>query len=362
MFISKFDFKGETITQTIKLFEDESFLIDFELFAPLDSDIFSRFEIEENKQGWFYTFNSADLRRRNYVVEDKKTKGSNYYPINAGFMVETENEYLSFFPSFATGAGMPNPNNFEIHLHRHPYRDDNMGLGSYVQDSFPVKHSWLITRGKLSLPSIWNSYLSHKASPSLYFVEKSDYSLTQSYSNSQYFSEILQINSNSSMFNNDPCKYISRISFANKNLFYRILNICQNTNLNWLKELIEVNIVGINSKDKIELLQEGTIEDSTRKNNGNNLIRYKQDDGSGEFAFGDIKSFVSGINRQFTMHSNKSGSKEKENNFIRFIIGGFVIFVVFVIIIGVMILKDDRAGKLFNTKRSHNHKLIDVES
>ena len=361
LFISKFDFKGETITQTVKLFQDDNFYIDFELFAPLNSDIFSRFEVEENKQGWFYTFNSADLRRRNYIVEEKKTKGSNYYPINSGFMVETENEYLSFFPSFATGAGMPDSNKFEIHLHRHPHRDDNMGLGSYVEDSFPVKHSWLITRGKLSLSSLWNSYLSHKASPSLYFVENSEYSINQNYSNSKYFSDILQINSNDSMFKNDPCKYVSRVYLSNKNLYYRILNICENQNLDWLEEFNEANVVGINSDSRIQLYQEGTIEDKARNNNGKNLIRYKQDNGSGNFAFGDIRTFVSMKNRPLSMDSKKSEFKEKENDFIRYVIGGFVLFVIFVIAIGIKLLKDGRARKFFSAERTNNYKLMDTE-
>ena len=362
LFISKFDFKGQIITQTVKLFDDEKFYIDFELFAPLNSDIFSRFEIQENKQGWFYTFNSADLRRRDYIFEDKQTKGSNYYPINSGFMVETENEYLSFFPSFSTGAGMPDSNKFEIHLHRHPYKDDHLGLGSYVEDSFSVKHSWLITRGKLSLSSLWNSFLSHKASPSLYFVENSEYSLNQNYSNSKYFSDILQINSNDSMFYNDPCKYVSRVSLSNKNLFYRILNICENQNLDWLEEFTEVNFVGINSKERIELIEEGIIEDKARNNNGDNLIRYQQVDGSANFAFGDIKSFVSIKNRPLTIENAKNGFKGKENYFITYVIGGLTVFVLFVIIIGIMIFKNGKIGKNLRRRRSYEMRLIELNS
>jgi hypothetical protein len=261
------------------------------------------------EKGWFYTFNTADVTRRYFIPEDFITKGSNYYPINGGLLVDLDECFLSIFPSFPTGAGMPKADTFEIHLHRHPSQDDGMGLGSYVEDIFPVKHNWRVTLGDFSLSKTWKDFLSHKASPSLFYLKNQNFYITTDSKEGFQFSEMIQADTHYSIVPNSSCKYLSSLALKDKDLVLNVLNICEkDEEMTWLRLFDEVSFSWLEShpSPKVQLIKENIFNFRWRNNSGENVIKHPKIKNSSKFGPFEL--------RTFTGSHKKLSEMNKDNN------------------------------------------------
>ena len=119
------------------------FMIKFKLFPELGSEIFLRFNLLQNSDNWFYTFNTADVMLRNRYFEDGAACGVNNFPVVGGVLAKMNQKFLHVYPLFPLGAGLGN-SFFELHLHRYPMHNDKLGLGNDFKNPKTVEHSFLI--------------------------------------------------------------------------------------------------------------------------------------------------------------------------------------------------------------------------
>ena len=145
---------------------------------------------------------------------------------------------------------------------------------------------------------------------------------------------------------------------------YRILNICENTNLNWLEGFTEVNIVEINSADKtdrIDLIQEGIIEDKKSNNSGEDLIRYKHQNSSGDFEFGDIKSFVSHRPVLIDISERKiQGKQNKPTQYLETFLNILVIIMIIIGILSIIVFKTKKLNSVAEARKIKNIIELDI--
>lgn len=288
---SEFLFQSEIITQELILTSNNYIELSITLNSEINTDIFLRFDNIYTNKGWFYTFNSADLIRRFYIPEDWKTRGSNYYAINGGLLIDLKDSFLSIFPSFPLGAGMPNKHGFELNLHRHPGRDDGLGLGDYVEDGFAVTHSWLITLNDFSLEKMWKSYISHKTEPSLFYLNK-NFAVTEKILYSGEFNQAIIANNHTGVVPEDKCKYLSSAAYRQSEVVLNVLNLCgEGSEIGWLEQMDEVNAGGFEMREKRKWKSGEVFEYKYRNNSGKNVIRYKRTSQKGQIGAFELKTF-----------------------------------------------------------------------
>ena len=257
----------------------------FRLFAELGLEIFLRFATPTHSlsDNWFYTFNSADVMSRHPYPDEDYLIGNNYFPINGGLLINSLDTYLHIFPDFPIGAGMPDRDSFELHLHRNPYADDDLGIGEYYGEYSPAEHSFLFGFTDLKPKKIWKEYLQYKTSPLVFFKGLGN-SLVSELENSEKNSDKWEYQTEYSLVNEDKCAYLSSIVVREDDMICRIMNICDQTitpEFDAFTILEELNALGGELENRRTVTAQGELEFTMNENSGRNMIQYPKCDQTG---------------------------------------------------------------------------------
>lgn len=264
--------------------DDETFELKFFVYAEVGSEIFMRFQQKYQKGDWFYTFNTANVMKRTIHPNQYFLRGQNVFPISGALLVKLKEKFLFIVPSFPLGVAMPSDKTFELHLHRHPGKDDQLGLGSYQEDIYAVEHSFSISLRSLNLTDLWLGFLSHRASPYISFLSGANFSIAESYSESQVFTEPWAYKTEHSLLPNSNCLYISSLNERKGKQICTLLNICdspQQFDLSGFEALEELDLSGnpLKSVNPIKGGQE--IEFLVNKNSGKSVVDFEEKVGRG---------------------------------------------------------------------------------
>ena len=222
------------------------------------------------------------MSRHPYPNETYLT-GENYFPINGGLLIESLDSYLHIFPEFPLGAGMPNQESFELHLHRNPDKDDDLGIGVYYGEYSPAEHSLLFGFTDLQPHKIWEKYLKNKASPQIFFKGYHN-TITELLENAEKNTEKWEYDTDYSLINEDKCAYISSIVQRHDDMICRIMNICDypiNPSFNSFTLEEELNTLGGTAYKRQNAVAEGELEFSINDNSGRNFVQYPKSDEDG---------------------------------------------------------------------------------
>ena len=290
---SKWRYKDHEYYQTIVLpMNSITFELKFKLLASLGDEILLEFARPTQESDWFYTFNSADIQLRKPFSDAQGTSGDNYYPIVGGVFINNSQEFLQFFPKFPLGAGMPHDGSFELHLHRNPENDDDLGLVTPLDDKIPVEHEFLIRIGDLNTSTIWKDYLSHKNSMIIFAVGENEEDIYLDVGNNYERVENWNSNTEYSLTDENKCVYLSSLGVQNEKMYANVLNICSNPERFSLNSTTIIEQVLINEKpllrSTIDIQTRGEIVFEANSNSGKSMIRYPMKDKTGmvsPFAF-----------------------------------------------------------------------------
>lgn len=262
------------------------FRLKFNLFAEIGEEVFLRFAHGNTADDWFYTFNSADVRARRLFTKRPDTSGENYYPIVGGLFIRYHNQkFLQFFPKFPLGAGMINSDAFELHLHRNPSKDDDLGLGDGLRDNQPVEHEFLVKLSEFNATDMWRSYLLHKNSPIIFVVEDTEGKISLDADKALLWTEEWKRGTEYSLVDEDPCVYLSGLSVKEGRRYARVLNICespQDLKVHGLK-VIEEYFLNEQpwSKARNSIHVEGELTFKMNSNCGERVMKFKVAKGEG---------------------------------------------------------------------------------
>ena len=274
---SHFQYNNETYIQRIILPKHSStFTLKFKLFAQLGLEVFLRFNQPNHSYNWFYTFNSADIMSRHPFPDETYLSGDNYFPINAGLIIESQESYLAIFPNFPLGAGMPDQSNFELHLHRNPDKSDGLGISGYYGEYSPAEHEFLIGFTELKPSMIWETYLENKAAPQVFF-KGSDNSFTEDLQNAEKNTDGWNFETEYSLINEDRCGYISSIVKRQDDLICRIINICDepiDPAFRTFELVEELNALGGEIEQRQNAIANGILEFPINDNSARNFVQY----------------------------------------------------------------------------------------
>jgi hypothetical protein len=222
--VSTFKVGSQTYTQKVILpANSNSLIFKFKLYAEADNEIFLRFQQIYKENDWFYTFNSANVMVKRFV---DRGAGQNEYAVIGALLVDMNDSFMYIMPTFPLGAGMPDNKHFEMHLHRHPNKDDGLGIGSYVPDYDAVEHTWHIGFMPMDLGQLWNNYLEVKGRPVVLFSGPVPDSLTETLNNAVLGSQNWPYGDSFKLFEEDECLYISSVVHRADGLVVRVLNRC----------------------------------------------------------------------------------------------------------------------------------------
>lgn len=277
---SIFKHNNELYVQRIILPRHSStFTLKFKSYAELGLEIFLNFETKTHSQSdnWFYTFNSADIMSRHPFLDKPYLIGDNYFPITGGLLIESGNTFLHMYPDYPLGAGMPDHSSFQLHMHRNPYADDNLGIGVYYGEYSPAEHSLLFGFTELNPGKIWDEYLRNKASPLVFFKSYGE-TVTEFIEEAEIVGN-WGFNTEYSLMNEDKCVYLSDVNVKGQAMLARVLNICEETmdfELNGLEIVEEVNALGGKLEKRQRAKESGELEFNMNLNSGKDFVEYPQ--------------------------------------------------------------------------------------
>lgn len=273
-----------------------AFRIKFSLLAEAGEEIFLRFAHRNTMEDWFYTFNSADVRARRLFTKRPDTSGENNYPIVGGLFIRYDNQsFLQFFPKFPLGAGIVDTTGFELHLHRNPSRDDDLGLGSGLQDNLRVEHEFLVKVSDFNATEMWRNYLLHKNALIVFAVEDSSGKITLDAKRAHYWNEEWKRHTEYSLVDEDPCVYLSSITVGGGKRYARVLNICESPQ--------DFEMHGVKVKDEYllnekplrenrnQVMVEGELEFKMSCNSGKSVLEFQAAEGEGAIAPFGFKAY-----------------------------------------------------------------------
>ena len=265
--------------------DSSTFTLKFRLYAELGLEVFLKFNTREHSQSdnWFYTFNSADIMSRHPFPDQHDLIGDNYFPINGGLFIENLNTFLHIYPDFPLGAGMPDSSSFQLHLHRNPYADDDLGLDVYYGEYSSAEHSLLFGFTELKPSKIWEIYLENKASPQVFFIGTGT-TLTLDLQTAEKNEGKWEFETEYSLINEDKCAYLSSLNIVNNETIARILNVCDKTispEFDQFVLLDERNTLGGKIEDRKSAKESGILEFTINQNSGKNFVQYPKCENEG---------------------------------------------------------------------------------
>ena len=289
---SRFKYENNSIIQTVIMPNGKDFFYyQVFLFADIGSEYFLRFDKVSRSNDWLTIFNSASFVRKSFVKEPQDLRGSNYYPINSALAVDLNGKSLIFYPGFSLGAGMPDRDHFEIHLHRHPNNVDDLGITEYVGDHLPADHKWMVSIQKFNYSNIWRDYLANKHPISKFYLESLT-SLTESFQNSSTFYNSLQLESSPQLLPDDECNYISRVFFREDSIF-DVINICEYPTNPGIFGNSKQERTGLLTKNEPKVLRSrGSIQFFKENLTTLNVLKYPQVQIEGLISPFDLKTFA----------------------------------------------------------------------
>ena len=278
---SSWKHKEQRYVQTLELPNHSDVIrLKFKLFAASGDEIFLRFDYSNHPEDWFYVFNSADIRVKKLFQPRNSLDGENQYPAVGGLFINNhENLPLQIFPKFPLGVGMANNQTFQLHLHRNPQNDDELGLGSGLLDPHPVEHDFLITMDELDPTNIWRNYLLHKNSPIVFGVTSDPKKISLDLSKQKTWHEYWQTETDYSLGEENACVYLSSLVVRQGKKYAKVLNICDTPEGFRLDRHGIVKEVLINEneipKNRNEIKEDGkSISWDLNKNSGDSVVKY----------------------------------------------------------------------------------------
>lgn len=164
--------------------------------------------------------------KRSFEYPTPGRKGHNYYPINGALFIDLESEFFYVIPSFPLSAGMANQESFELNLHRHPSVDDNLGIGHYVPDTFPVEHQWEVGFHEPKYEFIWRKYLEHKNQPLILYLAERSSGLTENLKEAEVVEGYWTRLTDFGILFDDPCAHFVSLALDRGQYLGHVLNIC----------------------------------------------------------------------------------------------------------------------------------------
>lgn len=251
-----------------------------------------RFTNPVHADDWFYTFNSADIMFRRYAPITNTSVGHNNYPIPGGLLISTQDTFLHIFPTFPLGAGLPNSEQFELHLHRNPQNDDHFGIGEPLYETYSVEHELLIGLTDMNTGPIWKKYIDYKTTPLVTFLSKEKI-LTEDLEKAFVMKKDWEFSTEYSLLQETTCAYISSIVERNNELVCRIVNICDeliSEKINSLDMIREINAIGGELMERNYASPGGVIE-GVVNNSGANFVSYPDVSAVGMISPFDLKTY-----------------------------------------------------------------------
>lgn len=294
------------------------FKLKFETFADSSNDIFLRFARISYNENWFYTFNSADIRVRKPFKKRKDVSRENYYPIVGGVFIRASNDnLLQFFPRFPLGAGMLDDGGFELHLHRNPSSENQIGFNSGLHDTRSVEHEFLIKLADLNATNIWKSYLLYKNSPIIFAITnyQGSISLELELEKAYNWNTIWNYQTEYQLIDEFSCIYLSSITVNNNQSYATVLNICeaaQTLKLHGLKVLDErlLNHQPLEmSKKAFEVGK--NLKFNLNSNSGEHVVKFPKASASGDIPAFYLKTYE--IDYQCKLYHYQSFSDNNYN-------------------------------------------------
>lgn len=209
--------------------------------------------------------------------------GENYFPINAGLIVESQDTYLHIYPNFPLGGGMPDQEHFELHLHRNPDKNDHLGINGYYGEYSPVEHEFLMGFTDLKPKKIWKKYLENKAAPQVFFKSLGNF-LTEDFEAAEKTQSKWEYKSKYSLINEDKCGYVSSIMTRENDMICRVMNICDKPITPEFENFAveeELNTLGGQIEQRQKAVANGILEFTINDNSAKNYVQYPTSDEDG---------------------------------------------------------------------------------
>lgn len=115
---------------------------------------------------------------------------------------------------------------FDLHLHRNPQNDENLGLGLPMKDIYFATHHFVLTIEKFNISSIWKNYLSHKNSPILLAAADKEEDINLDLSRNPYRKGNWILDTQYTLVSENACLYLSSLAVRDERMYAKILNIC----------------------------------------------------------------------------------------------------------------------------------------
>lgn len=283
---SIFKYHDEIYAQRVILERAAStFTLKFKSYAELGLEIFLNFQTVTHSQAddWFYTFNTADIMSRHPYPEDPYLIGDNYFPINGGLFVKSHDTFLHVYPDYPLGAGMPDSHSFQLHMHRNPWADDDLGLDAYYGEYSPAEHSLILGFTELSTHKIWKEYLQSKEQP-LVFFKGYGKTFTEDIEQAEKGNDKWEYMCEYELVQEDNCAYLSSVVVREEDMICRVINICDETvtpDFGSFKLLEELNTLGGTIMQRQIFKAKGVLEFPANMNSGKNFVQYPKCDKEG---------------------------------------------------------------------------------
>ena len=256
----------------------EIFELRFDVLAEIGEEVMLEFSHIPQESEWLYTFNSADIRSRKAFPDKRGAKGENYFPVVGGAFIEYGQDFLQIFPRFPLGIGMAMDDKFELHLHRNPQNDDQLGLNVPINDKTPVQHQFLIRIGDIYNSScVWRDYLSHKNPPIVFAAIKNEEELSLDLENNPDRFGDWAANTEYSLSDQNVCVYLSSLGIDGEKMYAKVINICESAknfslNSSSIREQVFINEKIMVSED-LEIIIENEISFEINSNSNKSAIR-----------------------------------------------------------------------------------------
>ena len=257
----------------------------FKSFAELGLEIFLNFKTITHSQAedWFYTFNTADIMSRHPYPEDPSLVGNNYFPINGGLLIKSNNTFLHIYPDYPLGAGMPDSDSFQLHMHRNPWANEGLGLEDYYGEYHSAEHSLVIGFTELSPHKVWEEYIKSKEAPLVFFkgygktfIEDLEHAGKEN-SRWEYKCEYELVKEN-------KCVYLSSVVVREEDMICRVINICDETitpDFGSFELFDELNTLGAENTPRQYAKGNGVLEFPVNMNSDRNFVQYPKSDKAG---------------------------------------------------------------------------------
>ena len=283
---SIFRYNNQTYVQRIILERTAStFTLKFKSYAELWLELFLNFQTTTHSQAedWFYTFNTADIMSRHPYTDPTYSLGGNYFPVTGALLVKSHSTFLHVYPDYPLGAGMSDSHSFQLHMHRNPALDDDLGLDLYYGEYSPAERSLVFGFTELSTHKVWEEYLKSKETP-LVFFKGYGKTFTEDLERAEKIQGKWEYVSEYELVKEDTCAYLSSVVVREEDMIGRVINICDETvtpDFGSFELLEELNALGAEIEPRQLVRENGVLEFIENLNSGRNFVQYPKSDKEG---------------------------------------------------------------------------------